>query len=48
MQRSNVKFRIEVGDFVGNVSSTVFLAISAIIMVRLLGPDSYGVYTWCC
>jgi O-antigen/teichoic acid export membrane protein len=31
--------------FIGNVSSTVILAIGAIIVARLLGPFSYGRYT---
>jgi O-antigen/teichoic acid export membrane protein len=31
--------------FVGNASSTVILAVGAIIVARLLGPSSYGLYT---
>ena len=31
--------------FVGNASSTVVLAVGAIIVARLLGPSSYGLYT---
>ena len=29
---------------VGNIISTVILAISSIIVARLLGPDGYGLY----
>jgi O-antigen/teichoic acid export membrane protein len=31
--------------FIGNASSTVILAVGAIIVARLLGPFSYGLYT---
>jgi len=31
--------------FIGNASSTVILAIGIIIVARLLGPSSYGLYT---
>lgn len=31
--------------FLGNTSSTVILAVTAIITARLLGPDRYGLYT---
>jgi O-antigen/teichoic acid export membrane protein len=31
--------------FVGNTFSTVILAVGAIIVARLLGPFSYGLYT---
>jgi O-antigen/teichoic acid export membrane protein len=31
--------------FIGNASSTVVLAVGAIIVARLLGPFSYGIYT---
>jgi len=31
--------------FIGNTSSTVILAVGAIIVARLLGPSSYGLYT---
>jgi O-antigen/teichoic acid export membrane protein len=31
--------------FVGNASSTVILAVGAILVARLLGPFSYGLYT---
>lgn len=31
--------------FIGNTSSTVILAIGVIIVARLLGPSSYGLYT---
>jgi len=31
--------------FVGNTSATVILAIGSIIIARLLGPSSYGLYT---
>jgi O-antigen/teichoic acid export membrane protein len=31
--------------FIGNSSSTVILAVGAIIVARLLGPFDYGLYT---
>jgi len=31
--------------FIGNTSSTVILAVGIIIVARLLGPSSYGLYT---
>jgi len=31
--------------FIGNASSTVILAVGAILVARLLGPFSYGLYT---
>jgi O-antigen/teichoic acid export membrane protein len=31
--------------FIGNASSTVILAVGAILVARLLGPSSYGLYT---
>jgi len=31
--------------FIGNASSTVILAVGAIVVARLLGPFSYGLYT---
>ena len=31
--------------FIGNASSTVILAVGIIIVARLLGPSSYGLYT---
>jgi O-antigen/teichoic acid export membrane protein len=31
--------------FVGNVLSTVILAVGIIIVARLLGPSDYGLYT---
>jgi len=31
--------------FIGNASSTIILAVGAIIVARLLGPFSYGLYT---
>ena len=31
--------------FIGNTSSTVILAVGAILVARLLGPFSYGLYT---
>jgi len=31
--------------FIGNASSTIILAIGAIIIARLLGPENYGMYT---
>ena len=31
--------------FIGNTSSTVILAVGAIIVARLLGPHDYGLYT---
>jgi O-antigen/teichoic acid export membrane protein len=31
--------------FIGNTSSTIILAVGAIIVARLLGPSSYGLYT---
>ena len=31
--------------FVGNVSSTIMLAVTAIVVGRLLGPEGYGLYT---
>jgi O-antigen/teichoic acid export membrane protein len=31
--------------FIGNASSTVILAVGAILVARLLGPFNYGLYT---
>lgn len=31
--------------FIGNIISTIILAVTAIIVGRLLGPDRYGLYT---
>ena len=31
--------------FLGSISSTIIMAITAIIVARLLGPENYGLYT---